>query len=137
MAEVHSIYLNRKQLASLERIGDMYIPARGDFPGFSRVGCIEHVDTVLQEIDSGDARLFALLLTLLRFVPAAGMHWLLGALDNHHHYPEPIAGLLRLLNLSLKGVVMSLYYSGMTGAGYSGRNPLEVIDYHVHCEADE
>ena len=140
MDNVHSDYFNKIQLASLQRIGDLYAPGNGCLPRFSDTGCIEHVDDVLESVESDDVRLLGVLLFVLRFVPLFMISWLVVAMNNHHRYPELIAGLLRLISLGLKGVIMSLYYSGLQGAGQSSNSRVQgvhdAMGYSLHCESD-
>ncbi|MCG8673182.1 MAG: hypothetical protein MI867_27590 [Pseudomonadales bacterium] len=136
MAEYHSNYFNSIQLTSLQRIGNLYMPGNGNMPSFSETACLEHVDVVLDEIDPGDRSLLGLLLLALRWVPLFLIEILLKQMDQHHRYPELLAGPLRLMSLALKGISMSLYYSGMQGAQSQGASVFSVMDYSLHCEPD-
>lgn len=130
MAEYTSKHLNGIQLKSLERVGNFYIPGNGRLPSFSQVGCLEHVDVVLDEVDPGDVQLMGLLLIVLRWMPGFIIEFMLSQMDQHHRYPELIAGPLRLMSLALKGVTMSLYYSGLKGPVH------DVMEYSLVCEPD-
>lgn len=151
MSEAWSKHLNAIQLRSLERIGELYLPAHDDLPGFAAIGCLEHVDVVLDEVHPDDRFALGLFLYVLRITPLFLLEKFIGMMDHHDRYPEPLAGVLRLLSLALKGIVMSVYYSGMTGSGMTGSgmtgsgmtgawnrqaNPLDVIEYAIHCEPD-
>ncbi len=141
MSEVWSKHFNSIQLRSLERIGELFLPAHDQLPGFAESGCLENVDIVLDEVHPDDRMALGLFLYVLRVTPLFLVGKFIGMMDTHQHYPEPIAGVLRLLNIALKGIVMSLYYSGLMGAGLSGasgriRNPLDVLDFAPHCEPD-
>ncbi|MDX1695454.1 MAG: hypothetical protein R3208_16950 [Ketobacteraceae bacterium] len=137
MAEYRSRYFNAMQLASLERIGNRYMPGNGNLPSFSQTACLDHADVVLAEVDPGDRQLLGVLLLVLRFMPGFMIEWLLTLMDNHHRYPEWMAGPLRLMNLALKGITMSLYYSGLRGAGATGNPVHDVMGYALHCEPDQ
>lgn len=137
MAEYLSKHFNGIQLKSLERIGNQYIPGNGNLPRFSQTGCLEHVDVVLDEVDPGDRQLLGILLLVLRWMPAFLIEFLLDLMDQHHRYPEWIAGQLRLMSLALKGITMSLYYSGLRGANAQGNPVHEVMGYSLHCEPDQ
>ena len=140
MADILSAHFNGIQLKSLERIGDLYTPGTARLPSFSETGCIEHVDVVLDEVDPGDVQLLGILLLVLRWMPAFVIEFLMNLMDRHDRYPEWIAGPLRLISLALKGITMSLYYSGLQGNHYSsaGANDVhEVMGYALHCEPDE
>ena len=146
MDKLTSNYFNAIQLASLQRIGNVYAPGNGCLPRFSDTGCIEHVDDVLESVEPEDVVLLGVLLLVLRFVPLLIINGLVSAMNNHHRYPEPIAGLLRLISLGLKGVIMSLYYSGLSGSGLGGssvngsgseiQGVHDAMGYSLHCESD-
>lgn len=136
MSDAWSKHFNGIQLRSLERIGELYLPAHDGLPGFSETGCLEHVDVVLDEVDPDDRMALGLFLYVLRLVPLFLLEKFIVMMNEHDKYPEPLAGVLRLLSLALKGIVMSLYYSGMTGALYRQQNPLDVVEYAPHCEPD-
>jgi len=136
MDNIKSDYFNKTQLASLQRIGDLYSPGNGSLPSFSDTGCIEHIDDVLESVNPDDVQLLSILLFVLRFVPLFMISWLITAMNNHHRYPEIIAGLFRLISLGLKGVIMSLYYSGLQGSNNQAQGVHEAMGYSLHCEPD-
>lgn len=136
MSSYWSKHFNGIQLRSIERLGDLYLPAFGGLPTFSDSGCLEHVDIVLDEVHPDDRTALGLLLYVLRLVPLFLLEKLITAMNHHDRYPELIAGPLRLVSLALKGIVMSLYYSGLTGGNYKGQTPHEVLEYALHCEPD-
>ena len=130
-----SRYFSGLQLRSLERLGDCYLPGTETLPSFSATGAIEHVDTVLEGVDEADIQGLGLLLMLLRWTPLFLIRLLLVLLDRHHRFPPPLAGLFRLLNLGLKGPVMTLYYSGL-GHNDESSGVHEAMGFELHCEPD-
>ena len=136
MAEPHSRYLRAHQLRSLNRIGDLYLPGTDTMPRFSATGCSDHVDHLLASIPEEDRRGLALLLSMLRFMPRLVLRMLLWTLDRHHRFPGLLAAVPRLLNLALKGTVMTLYFSGMNGEDGRGADVHAAMDYSLHCEPD-
>jgi hypothetical protein len=118
-----SKHLSATQLAGLRRVGDVLIPGDDELPSFSRSGAIEHVDRMLDymyDFDRGGVRA---LLSVLRFAPRVAIRGLMALTDMHAHVPEPLAGAFRMVNIGLKGVVMTLYYSDVG----SGPSVLEAI----------
>jgi hypothetical protein len=136
MAEYVSSHFNTLQMQSLSRIGDLYLPGSGQLPAFSTTGCLHHLDVVLDEVDPSDVRLMAVLLLALRFVPAFLLSYLLTLMDRHDRYPEWLAGPLRLISLALKGVVMSLYFSGLSVGEADAAGVHRAMQYQLHCEPD-
>lgn len=135
MSEVQSRYLSAGQLRALERLGDIYLPGTVKMPSFTASGSLAQIDVVLEGVHEDDLQGLGWLLLMLRWMPAFLLRVLLGAIDRHHRFPPPLAGLLRLLNLALKGVVMSLYYSGL-GQGENSSGVHEAMQFELHCEPD-
>lgn len=131
-----SKHLNAFQLRSLERVGDLYIPGTSAMPSFAESGCLEYVDVVVDEVDPDDVFLMGILLLVLRMCPVFIIDFLLTLMDRHDRFPDLVAGPLRLMSLALKGVVMSLYYSGLRGSGSQAPSVHQAMGYALHCEPD-
>jgi hypothetical protein len=116
-----SQFLGPRELAALERIGDLMLPGDGEFPAFSQTGCIAFVDDLLRYMDPKDRDNVITLLKMLSFAPTPLLRaWLC---------QTRLTPTLRLIELGLKGLVMSLYYSNKTAPSYAGRKPLDVIGF--------
>lgn len=131
-----SEYFSIKQLEAIEKLGDIIIPANGDFPAFSDTGCIEHIDTVMSPAHEEDIKALGWLLLVLRYTPPIFIRWLLDLMGKAESMPRWLAPPFRLLNVSLKGIVFSLYYSNLTRDSYTGPRPFDAIDYELYCEPD-
>lgn len=123
--------LNPRALRALERMGDMVVPRVGKLPSFTELGCIEHVDSVLAYAPPEDRASLRTLLSILDYAPSFVLRLLLRAMVNPDRYPEFLAANFRLIDMGVRGVVLSLYYSGKTGTGYTGQTPHELMGYEV------
>jgi hypothetical protein len=103
--------LSGNQSRGLRRIGDVMIPGDGEMPSFSASGCATHADRMLDHMYDDDRASVCAVLTLCAFLPRFAIRGLLSLTEKHGSAPEPVAGLLRMANLGIKGVVMSLYYA--------------------------
>lgn len=126
-----------RQLSGLRKLGDIMLPPNGDFPAFSSTGCIERIDDLMGTAHPDDVRDFGLLLLVIHYLPAFAVEWIVRLADSADRWPSFIAPLLRMMNIGIKGVVFSLYYSGYHRASYTGKTGPEAIDYHVHCAPDQ
>ena len=126
-----------RQLQGLEKLGDVMLPGNQDFPSFSATGCIERIDDLMGTAHPDDVRDFGLLLLAIHYLPTIMVEWLVRLADGADRWPAFIAPLLRTLNIGIKGVVLSLYYSGYHRSTYQGKTGLDAIDYHVHCAPDQ
>jgi aldehyde dehydrogenase (NAD+) len=105
--------LTRAQLAGLLKVGDVVVPGDGELPSFSASGCAQHADRMIAHMSPSDRDGLTLLLGVFRFVPGIALRGLLRLTDRHARFPEPIATVLRMVGIGVKGVVMTLYYSGI------------------------
>lgn len=131
-----SEYFTLTQLEAIVRLGDIIVPANGPFPSFSETGCIEHIDTVMAPAHEEDLKALGMLLIVLRYTPKLFIRWLLDLMGKAESMPSWLAPPFRLLNVSLKGIVFSLYYSNLTRDSYVGPRPFNAIDYELYCEPD-
>ncbi len=72
------ISLSARQLAGLDKIGDIYFPGDGEMPAFSKLGCAEHVHFALAHLPEDDRSSLLLLLGVVGAMPAffrAIAHW--------------------------------------------------------------
>jgi acyl-CoA reductase-like NAD-dependent aldehyde dehydrogenase len=106
------------QLKGLLKIGDVLIPGDDVLPSFSASGCATAAPRMLPYLNEGDRRGVELLLAVFRFLPRFAVRALFWLTEQHRTLPEPLAAPLRLANLGVKGVVMTLYYSDV-GSGSS------------------
>ena len=119
---VSSRYLRPHQIAALVRIGDCCVPGEHAAPGepeipsFRALGCVRHVDRVLEHVAEADRASLGLLLSVLSACPA-GLHrrlllWAAGSFEAR----GPLAPLLREVDYGLRGLVLTLYFSEWTSA---------------------
>jgi hypothetical protein len=132
-----SRHLGPRQLRALEAIGDVLVPGDEDLPSFSRLGCVAHVDRRLDFMPDDDLRGLQGVLSAASFLPrflvAGLLHWLEAGLWP----PGPWAPPLRVVRLGLRGIVLSLYYSGGAGPSYDGPGPLDVLAYRVGVAVED
>src|SRR5688500_4332489 len=110
--------LSKFQFLGLQKLGNAFVPGDGEFPSFSASGCAEHVDCLLDEMPEGDLGDLKTLLLLLAFVPVFMIRGLLRFLEWSPSIPGGFGSILRLMRFGMKGIVISLYYSGFVGAEY-------------------
>ena len=126
-----SKHLNEGQIRALVKVGDCLVPGDEDLPSFSKLGCVEWIDHLLDPMPAADLKDLKMLLSILSFFPAFLMRALMRFLEFSPSVPGPLGAPLRLIRLGMRGLVMSLYYSGFAGKQYVGKTPLEVLEYKV------
>ena len=126
-----SRYLNARQRRGLDRLGDALLPGDAEFPSFSRLGCGEHVDKLLAEMPDRDRGDVQTLLTVCGALPAPLVRLLVATIEGSDRVPTALGATLRFAKMGVRGLVLTLYYSGLKGSHYAGRTPLEILGYEV------
>lgn len=140
MAYPHSDYLSQAALRGLNKLGDVVLPGNpydaNGFPTFSDTGCIHHIDELMATTAEDDVKALNILLMVLSVLPSFCIRWLI-QLTTFDKYAPGVLGMgLRMGNVALRGVPISLYYSNLTGPDYDGVKVHDVMGYEVHCEPD-
>ena len=121
-----------RELHVLCRLGDIMAPKSEDYPSFTEFGCIEHVDGIAAYAPPDDIALLRTVLKALSFMPDWALRWILRLTRNPKWWPEFLATNLRLLDLALRSLLLSLYFSGKVGKDYQGKGLHEIIDFSLN-----
>ena len=113
-----SRWLNAGQLHGLRKVGDIVIPGDGEFPSFSQSGVMAEVDRMLDYLHASDRDGLRLVFGAFRFLPGPVIRGIMALSERHRMLPGPLGAAARQINLGVKGVVMTLYYSDV-GTGRS------------------
>ena len=126
-----SKYFNRTQLLGLQKAGDVILPGTDLSPSFSRTGCIDHVDRLAAYLSRDDLGGLQVLLRILRHAPKWSIHLLMKACGANARFPGFAGTALRTIDIGLKGLVMSLYYSNLTGPDYQGKKVFDIVGWNA------
>ena len=125
-----SRHFTPRQLCGLQRIGDVLLPGTDASPAFSRTGCIDHIDRMAAYLSKDDLGGLRLVFGLAAGCPRWLIRLLMNLCTHSQRVPGPLGAGLRLLEIGVKGAVMSLYYANVTGEHYRGPKVFDVIDWH-------
>ncbi|MGD9648952.1 MAG: hypothetical protein AB7U73_24790 [Pirellulales bacterium] len=134
---LESRYLNARQRQGLDRLGDALLPGDDEFPSFSRLGCGEHVDKLLAEMPERDRGDVLTLLAVTGTLPSPLVRLLVYTLESSDRLPTALGAALRFAKMGVRGLVLTLYYSGHKGSQYAGRTPLEILGYEVSVYTED
>lgn len=129
IADTCSKHLSARQVRGLLRLGDTVAPGDHDFPPFSQTEFVTHVDRMLDYMEPDDRQGLGLLLNLFSLSPKWAIKSLLLLCEQESRLPHPVAAPLRLLRLGLKGLVFTLYYSGLEDKEGHGPRILKTIGW--------
>ena len=129
---MESKYFSKSAIKGLTRLGDILIPGDDEFPSFSQYGCVEHVDDLAAYAPADDIKDLGMVLGILAAMPKSMLVWLVKKMAKAHTNNGPAGTLLRQLNVGIRGIVFSLYYSEKPGSNYKGKNPTEMIGFTLN-----
>lgn len=127
-----STYLSKSAVKGLTRIGDILIPGNAEFPSFSAFMCMDHIDGLVSYAPKDDINDLGMVLGILSVMPQSILLWLVKLMANAHKNHGPLGTLLRQLNMGIRGIVFSLYYSEKPGIDYKAKNPTEMIGFTLN-----
>lgn len=119
------------QHRGLLKTGDILIPGDSDMPSFSRTGCAAFVDAIVESMSKKDRDGFLTLMAVFGILPGFIVHGILALTSRARGLPGVLGAPFRMLELGVKGVVMSLYYSDLHDTRYDGKPVFEIIRYDV------
>ncbi len=133
---ITSAYFSPRALKALNRLGDIMIPANGEFPSFSQYGGLEHIDKMVSYAPSDDIGDLNTVLGLLQFMPTFALRQLVKRMSDAEDNNGPLGMPLRLLNLAIRGLVFACYYAERPGSNFNGKDPVEIIDFKINRVVD-
>jgi hypothetical protein len=125
---------SKRAIKGIVKIGDIYCPKNGEFPAYSEVAGIQKLDDLVINVPEDDFSGLNLVLIILSFFPKGMLNWIIGLFQKSMDNPSEgiLPSTFRQLNLGLRGLCYSTYYSEFTNPSFKGKTPLAVIDYHIN-----
>jgi acyl-CoA reductase-like NAD-dependent aldehyde dehydrogenase len=116
-------------LRGIKKVGDVIIPGEVGFPRFSDTQFTEEFGRISHFMNSDDREGFKLLTAILGLTPSLLIRGLFWFLSFHIYFPKIIGALMRQVNVGLKGVVLTMYYSGLDDQQGNGKRILQGLGY--------
>ena len=133
---MNSAPLGRMEQRVLNRIGDIMLPAHDGYPSFSELGCVVHVNDLAGYGPPEDIKALSLLLKILWIKPRFALRMFVWMIEHPDGFPEFMAVTLRQLQIGVRGLVVSLYFSGKKGPDYAGKTPTELMGFELNRVTD-
>lgn len=117
----------------LLKVGEIYCPGNGEFPSFKEAAGTAYLNNLVANVPQEDFSSLNLVLVIFSFLPLFILKWIINACTQSQNNLSDgiIPSTLRQLNIGLRGLCFSIYYSEFTNPNYNGKKPLEVIDYKI------
>lgn len=100
-------------LKGIQKAGDVLIPGSEGMPKFSDVKLLKDLHRMTDYMNADDREGFKILMMLFAVTPSFLIYGLLWLVSKHESFPDFIGALFRQINLGVRGVVFTLYYSDL------------------------
>jgi acyl-CoA reductase-like NAD-dependent aldehyde dehydrogenase len=99
----------------LLKAADVILPGGAELPRFSQTEFLNHFPRIRDYMYQDDRQGFLLLMNLFGLMPRFKVRFLLWLASCHRFFPGPLGTVMRQINVGVRGVVFTLYYSGLDG----------------------
>ncbi|MBP7178029.1 MAG: aldehyde dehydrogenase family protein, partial [Moraxellaceae bacterium] len=124
-----SRYLSSREVAALNRLGDILCPGDEKLPRFSATGAVARFDDMANYMVVSDRDDLKMLLSVFYFLPDILIRFLLIVFAGMERLPGPLGSLGRLVMFGLKGVITTLYFGFADNDGKSGDKVRQVLGW--------
>lgn len=127
-----------RAVTGIMKLGRIYCPKSSEFPGYAEVADKKQFDRLVEQVPSDDFSALNLVLAIFSFLPEFILRWLAGVMERAMDNPSDglVASSLRQLNLGIRGLVYSTYYSELTNAEFREKTPLNILEYEINRVVD-
>ncbi len=127
-------FFSTRATKGLLNVGEIYCPKNGEFPSFKEAAGTTYLNNIVKNVPEDDFSALSLVLAIFSFLPNFLLVWIINLCTNAQNSPSDgmLHSNLRQLNLGLRGLCYSIYYSEFTNPNYKGKKPLEVLDYKLN-----
>ncbi len=125
-----SKYFSHNQLKGLIKVGDVILPGTNISPSFSKTGCARHIDRMAEFLSEDDLGGLQLLFGVFRWTPKWIIGLILTACNHNKRFPGFLGAGLRMIEIGVKGAVLSPYYSNLTSPEYTGKKVYDIIGWN-------
>lgn len=131
-------FFSTRSTKGLLKVGEIYCPENSEFPSFKKAAGTTYLNNLVANVPEDDFASLNLVLAIFSFLPNFLVTWIINACTKAQYSSSDgvISSNLRQLNIGLRGLCYSIYYSEFTHPDYSGKKPLDIIDYHVNRVVD-
>ena len=125
-------------IKGLTKVGNIYCPKNEEFPAFSDVAGTYKLNDLVKNVPTDDFSSLNLVLAIFSFLPNFILNWIVSKCQQSQDNPSDgvIQSTFRQLNIGLRGLCYSIYYSEFNNPNFTGKKPLQVIDYSLNRITD-
>jgi hypothetical protein len=101
-------------LKGMHKLGKVIIARDREFPSFNSVDPDKYVNRMVDYMYDDDRGALLVLLKIFATLPTFMVSWKLSFFDKAAKWPGMAGAPFRMLNIALKGLIFTIYYSDMT-----------------------
>lgn len=116
-------------IKGLCKAGNIILPGNKNLPRFSETEFVHHLGRMTNYMYLEDKDGLKLLTTLFAFMPNLIIRLILWVASLHEKFPRPLSAILKQINIGVRGVVFTLYYSGLDDKKDQGKKILENLNF--------
>lgn len=131
-------FFSTRATKGLLKVGEFYCPKNGDFPSFKDAAGTAYLNNLVKNVPTDDFSALSMVLAIFSFLPNFILKLIIDACTNAQKSTSDglLASNLRQLNIGLRGLCYSIYYSEFTNPNFCGKKPLEVMEYKLNRVID-
>ena len=131
-------FFSTRATKGLLKVGEIYCPKNGEFPSFTETAGTAYLNNLVSNVPEDDFNSLSLVLAIFSFLPNGILNWIINLATKSQDNPSDgiIPSTLRQLNIGLRGLCYSIYYSEFNNPDFKGKTPLQVIDYSLNRITD-
>ena len=120
---------SKLSLKGIQKAGDILIPGDDKFPRFSKTVFLNDLHRMTDYMNADDREGLKLLTAIFALAPAFIVKVILWTASKHEAFPNFIGAILRQVNLGMRGVTFTLYYSHLDEG--QANSILSQLNYHT------
>lgn len=109
--------MNHFALMGLKKAGNILVPGEGEFPRFAELALWSEMPRITQDMYADDKSGLFALLTVFGLLPSPVVRFIFWLANQDRFFPRPLATVLRQIDVGVRGIVFTLYYSGIDERG--------------------
>jgi acyl-CoA reductase-like NAD-dependent aldehyde dehydrogenase len=120
---------SKLSLKGLKKAGDIVLPGGEGFPKFSDTEFINQFGRISNYMSMDDKEGLKLLTAIMAFLPSFVIRTILKVATFHTFVPRPIGTVLSQINIGIRGILFTMYYSGLEDSNQYGVGILKQLNY--------
>jgi hypothetical protein len=108
--------LTKSHLKGLEKLGKVVMPPDSDFPAFSEIQAEKYVNRMVDYMYDDDRSAILIILKMFAIMPLFKIRWTMSLIETGSKWKGMMGAPFRMLQIALKGLIFTVYYSDMTEA---------------------